>query len=108
GAGGGLDAGQITKDTRAAIEQASVTAKHDVQVLALSTDHVTSISGSLSMSGAIAIAGAAAGYSLPVTTQAMIGTGAVVTTPGSVIVNADDEANVHVIAGELSATSGSP
>jgi RTX calcium-binding nonapeptide repeat (4 copies) len=108
GAGGGLDAGQITKDTRATIEQASVTANHDVQVLALSSEHVTSISGSLSMSGAVAIAGAAAGYSLPVTTKAVIGSGAVVTTPGSIVANADDSVDVNVIAGALSTTSGSP
>ena len=108
GAGGGLDGGQITKDTQAAIHVASVNSNRNVQVLALSSEHVQSISGSLGMSGAVAVAGAAAGYELPVTTEAIIGAGASVSTPGSIVVNADDQVDVNVVAGELSASQGSP
>jgi hypothetical protein len=108
GIGGSFDGGHIKKDTRASIENhARVAANQDAMVLALSEEDILSLSANLSFSGAAAIAGAADIFSLPVTTTATIASGAVVTAPGSVIVNADDNTNVNCIAGVASGAGNS-
>ena len=102
-AGGAANGGRLTKDTEANIDDSStVSANGDVEVLALSDELIAPITATLGASELAAIAGAADIFTLPVTTTASITAAANVTAQGSVVVNADDSADVHYVTGQSS------
>jgi hypothetical protein len=73
GIGAGVDIGSITKNTQADILTATVTADGDVQVQALSSEQIGSITGAVAGSSSVAVAGSAGIYVLSITTRAFIG-----------------------------------
>ncbi|MBM4043508.1 MAG: DUF4347 domain-containing protein [Planctomycetes bacterium] len=92
GIAAGLDVGIIRKDTQAHIgASATVNARGDVLVYAVSTESILSVAGSVAIGGSAGIAGSAAAYDLENTTRAYIGANARVAADGNVVVTAYDE-----------------
>ncbi|MCY2932454.1 MAG: hypothetical protein NTV86_23755 [Planctomycetota bacterium] len=115
GVGAGLDVGVITKDTQAFIAMGTtVTADGNVVVTANSVEDVTSVSAAGSGGGTAGIAGTVGVYVVTNHTTAYIGhdpddTGHAavdtnVTADGNVIVAADDQTDLNVISGNVTAS----
>ncbi|HEY4635035.1 MAG TPA: hypothetical protein VIG92_00610, partial [Rhodospirillales bacterium] len=102
GIGGGANLGSIGKDTRAYITGgADVSANQDVEIRALSDQDITSVSGTIAAGLAVGVAGAAGLFELIVKTNAYIGDSAHVRAGDSVLVLADSQTEIDIIAGGL-------
>ena len=102
GFGAGADVAVIGKSTAAFIApSATVNATEHVTVTAFSSEQVVSTAASAS-GGGVAIAGAASVYVLTLNTVADIGAHADVEAGGNVVVTANDNTNLIMVAGDLS------
>jgi hypothetical protein len=112
GVGAGADVAVITKDTEARIGSGTtVNANQNVMVQALSDEDLTSISASGGIGGSVGVAGSAGVYTLDNTTRAFIGddpedavtstAAANVHAVGNVLVAADNQTELDVIAGNV-------
>ena len=98
GVGAGADVGLIDKTTTASVA-GNVKANDTVTVEARSEEDITSVAASLSAGGSAGIAGSASVYVVDVTTKSEIADGATVHSDGNVIVSADDDNEMDLIAG---------
>ncbi|MCA9070334.1 MAG: hypothetical protein KDA84_15485, partial [Planctomycetaceae bacterium] len=106
GVGGAVDAGALTKFTTAEIDDdATINAKGNVIVEALSEELMVSIAGTAAVSAGIGVGVAgAAGLQVGVAqTKARIGRRAKVRADGSVVVTADDDNTMVLTEGNVSA-----
>ncbi len=112
GVGAGADVVVITKNTDAHIGSGTtVNANQNVFIQALSDEDLTSISASGSIGGSVGVAGSAGVYTLDNTTRAFIGddpedavnstAAANVHAVGNVLVAADNQTELDVIAGNV-------
>jgi FG-GAP-like repeat/FG-GAP repeat len=102
GIGAGADVAVISKNTVAYIDASvTVNATEHVKVNALSHEQMVSTSASAS-GGGVGIAGATAVYVLTLNTDAYIGAAADIEAGGNVVVTANDDTNLLMIAGDLS------
>ncbi len=102
GIGGGADVTLPTKVVEASIGTAKVYASQNVLVQARSSEDLfsTSVGFAAGADGA-SIAGAAGVHKASLTTTASIGVNATVLAEGSVVVSADDQTNLIMIAGQI-------
>ncbi|TVT46933.1 MAG: leukotoxin LktA family filamentous adhesin [Denitromonas halophila] len=98
GVGAGADVGLIGKTTTASVA-GNVKTNDTVTVEARSEEDITSVAASLSVGGSAGIAGSASVYVVDVTTKSEIADGATVHSDGNVIVSADDDNEIDMIAG---------
>ncbi|MCB1953017.1 MAG: leukotoxin LktA family filamentous adhesin, partial [Rhodocyclaceae bacterium] len=98
GVGAGADVGLIDKTTTASVA-GNVKANDTVTIDARSAEDITSVAASLSVGGSAGIAGSASVYVVDVTTKGEIADGATVHSDGNVIVSADDDNEIDMIAG---------
>ncbi|WP_186301646.1 leukotoxin LktA family filamentous adhesin [Denitromonas halophila] len=98
GVGAGADVGLIGKTTTASVA-GNVKANDTVTVEARSEEDITSVAASLSAGGSAGIAGSASVYVVDVTTKSEIADGAIVHSDGNVVVSADDDNEIDMIAG---------
>ncbi|MCK9258828.1 MAG: leukotoxin LktA family filamentous adhesin [Azoarcus sp.] len=98
GVGAGADVGLIDKTTTASMA-GNVKANDTVTVEARSEEDITSVAASLSAGGSAGIAGSASVYVVDVATKGEIADGATVHSDGNVIVSADDDNEIDMIAG---------
>ncbi len=98
GVGAGADVGLVDKITIASVD-GNVKANDTVTVEARSEEDITSVAASLSAGGSTGIAGSASVYVVDVTTKGEIADGATVHSDGNVIVSADDNNEMDLIAG---------
>jgi hypothetical protein len=115
GVGAGIDSESITKTTQAYIASGTtVNATQDIKVQAASTEKLVSISGAGSVGGSAAIMGAVGVVNLNATTRAELGADpntpaadpATAHASGNVVVTADDNDVLNVLAGSLGVSAG--
>jgi Ca2+-binding RTX toxin-like protein len=108
GVGAGIDVAVITKDTIAIIDAgATVTANRDVKVEAISSEDISSMAASIAIGGSNSLAAGLGVSVFSLTTRASIeGSpgGTVVNTGGSILVAAQDQTFLDIIAGNFSAS----
>ncbi|KPK01382.1 MAG: hypothetical protein AMK71_05800, partial [Nitrospira bacterium SG8_35_4] len=112
GVGVGADIGIISKDTQAYVWGSDIKTKKDVKIRAKSEEDIMSISASAAGGGTFAVAGSAGVDVMDISTRAFIGddpTDVValsgntnVHAHGSVVVSAEDDTEVDIIAGNIS------
>jgi len=103
GVGAGIDVEVVTKTTQAWIGAGTtVNALGNVTVVANSSEKVTTVSVGASFAGSAAISINASVPVFTITTTAEIGDSAVVAAGGSVLVEADEDLKLDVIAGNIS------
>ena len=103
GVGVSADVGVINKTTEAFIAAgASVDADGNVQVRALSTDHLTSIAPGGSVGGSVGISGSLGVQVFNSNTRAFVGNAARVDADGSVLVDAESSTDLDILAGTVS------
>ncbi|MFV0666095.1 MAG: hypothetical protein ACK5NS_20770, partial [Denitromonas sp.] len=98
GVGAGADVGLIFKTTTASVA-GNVKANDTVTIDARSVEDITSVAASLSVGGSAGIAGSASVYTVDVITKGEVADGATVHSDGNVIVSADDDNEIDMIAG---------
>lgn len=98
GVGAGAEVGLIGKTTTARIA-GNVKANDTVTVEARSTEDITSVAASLSAGGSAGIAGSASVYVVDIDTVGDIADAATVHSDGNVVVSADDDNEIDMIAG---------
>ena len=117
GIGGSIDAARIEKDTRAFVGGGThLNADKNITVSANSSEDVFSVAASVGVSGSTSILGALSGYSVDVTTQAILGDSplddlaplapSVAHAAGSVIVSADDKNTMDFVGGGVGVSGG--
>lgn len=100
GVGAGADTGRLAKTTQAFVApSAQVASTGDIALRATSLEDLTSISATSSAGNSARIAGSAAVFSLDITTLAMVGEQANVHANGNILLSADDDSEVDVVAG---------
>ncbi|MCI0581666.1 MAG: FG-GAP-like repeat-containing protein, partial [Chloroflexi bacterium] len=104
GFGAGVDFAAVVKSTEASVS-GTVTAGRDVEIKALSREGFTSLSGALEFAVLASLGGASSAQAFDVNTRAFVGDGGTVTSPGNVLVSADDATEIDVIAGAAGAAS---
>lgn len=117
GIGGSLDAVLIDKTTRAYVGSgAQLDSDQNISVTADSTENILSVAASVGAAGNTSVMGALAGYSVDVTTQAVLGdnptddlTPTVAATAharGSVLVHANDQNELDFVSGGAGVSGG--
>ena len=118
GFGGSLDATKIEKSTHAfAAGGAHLEADRDISISANSSEDVVSLAGSVGVASGTSILGAMSGYSLDVTTEAVLGDNpldlleptapGVAHARGSVVVTADEKSELDFIDGAVGLSASS-
>ncbi|WP_158589118.1 leukotoxin LktA family filamentous adhesin [Alginatibacterium sediminis] len=100
GIGAGADVGVIDKKTQALVSQnAEINANSNIIVEALAQQEITSVAASLGLGGSAGIAGSASVYILDVLTSALIGNNSQLFSDGNILVNAQNDNELDLIAG---------
>ncbi len=102
--GVGLDVGVLTKTVEAYVD-GTVNSEGDIIVQALSKEQIISVSASGAGSGSMAVEGSVGVYTLVLKTKAYVGSSAVLSAAGSILVNAYHETLAVLTVGSAGGSS---
>lgn len=111
GIGGSADVTKLTNTTTAEIKDATVNSKSDISVQASSLERSNSIAAAIGGAAYAGVAGAVSVYTVNDTTQALVDTGATLTTGNNALIAAEDDTYLTLLdganAGAIGAVNGS-